>query len=84
MRKQPNATPRSPGFGGPESERREFGRRDFLRVFGAGAASVATAASFVEEGHASTSTYQDKSKARYQPNSTDVQNFYRVNRYPAR
>jgi hypothetical protein len=26
----------------------------------------------------------DKRKARYQANSAEVQNFYRVNRYPAR
>ena len=84
MRKQPNATPRSAEFGGSESGRREFGRRELLRALSAGAASIATAASFVDEGRASTSTYQDKSKARYQPSSTDVQNFYRVNRYPAK
>jgi hypothetical protein len=28
--------------------------------------------------------YQDRGKARYQPNSPEVQNFYRVNRYPAK
>ena len=29
-------------------------------------------------------TSADKRKARYQPNSKEVQEFYRVNRYPTR
>ena len=43
---------------------------------------VAASEGFVEEAYADSSRYQDKSKARYQPNSKDVQDFYRVNRYP--
>jgi hypothetical protein len=59
-------------------------RRDLLRfgiVFTAAAASaaVATNAMTVEPtGSAS------KRKARYRANSVEVQNFYRVNRYPAK
>jgi hypothetical protein len=62
--------------------RREFGRREFLRTLGAGAAVVAASEGLVDEAHADSSSYQDKSKARYQPDSKNVQEFYRVNRYP--
>ena len=61
---------------------REFGRREFLRTLGTGAAIVAAAEGFVDEAHADSSSHRDKIKARYQPNSKDVQDFYRVNRYP--
>ncbi len=73
MKKQPKAT---------LEPKATFGRREFLRTLGAGAALVAASDSFADEAHADTSNYQDKSKARYQPNSPEVQNFYRVNRYP--
>jgi hypothetical protein len=70
-----------------EAARREWGcgglgRREFLRTLGAGAAVVAASEGLVDEAQAASSGYQDKSKARYQPNSKDVQDFYRVNRYP--
>jgi hypothetical protein len=65
-----------------QSAHREFGRREFLRTLGAGAAVVAASEGLVDEAHADSSSYQDKSKARYQPDSKNVQEFYRVNRYP--
>jgi hypothetical protein len=65
-----------------QSAGREFGRREFLRTLGTGAAVVAAVEAFVDEVYADSSSYQDRSKARYQPDSKDVQNFYRVNRYP--
>jgi hypothetical protein len=65
-----------------EPTRREFGRREFLRTLGAGAAVVAASEGLPDASHADTWNYQDKSKARYQPDSENVQNFYRVNRYP--
>jgi hypothetical protein len=65
-----------------ESARREFGRREFLRTLGTGAAAVAASEGLIEEASADSSSYQDRSKARYQPNSKDIQEFYRVNRYP--
>jgi hypothetical protein len=61
---------------------REFGRREFLRTLGAGAAVVAASEGLAVEAQADAWNYQDKSKARYQPDSKNVQNFYRVNRYP--
>jgi hypothetical protein len=74
--KKPKAVPAQ-----RQSARRELGRREFLRTLGAGAAVVASEG-LVDEAHAASSGYQDKSKARYQPDSKNVQEFYRVNRYP--
>jgi hypothetical protein len=63
-------------------ESAKFGRREFLRTLGAGAAAVAASEGLADEANADSWNYQDKSKARYQPDSKNVQNFYRVNRYP--
>jgi hypothetical protein len=59
-----------------------FGRRDFFRVLGSGVA-VASSRPLADRAAAATSESNDeKRKARYQASSPDVQNFYRVNRYP--
>jgi hypothetical protein len=68
MKKQPKATD----------------RREFLRALGGGAASVAVAESFTGEARALPTSYQDRRKSEYQASSPEVQNFYRVNRYPAK
>jgi hypothetical protein len=61
-----------------------IGRRQLLRtgIFGI----IATATSARESGAvaADTETNSEKRKARYQADSAEVQNFYRVNRYPKR
>jgi sugar (pentulose or hexulose) kinase len=59
-------------------------RRDVLRALGlgAGAAAAVAAAPLVEPAAAQGVSDAEKRKARYQPNSADVQNYYRVNRYP--
>jgi len=46
----------------------------------------AATASSLEPGTAAadTESNSEKRKARFQPNSAEVQNFYRVNRYPKR
>jgi hypothetical protein len=59
-----------------------FGRREFLRTVG-GVTLVAVVETLPGEARAFPANYQDWRKARYQPNSPEVQNFYRVNRYPA-
>jgi hypothetical protein len=61
-----------------------IGRRQLLRTGMLGI--VATATSALESGRvaADTETNDEKRKARFQPNSAEVQNFYRVNRYPKR
>jgi len=60
------------------------GRRAFLRNlgFGAVAAGAAAAAPLATEALADTETNDEKRKTRYQANSANVQNYYRVNRYP--
>ena len=61
-----------------------IGRRQLLRAGMTG--FLATAASALEPGIAAadTESNSEKRKARFQPNSAEVQNFYRVNRYPKR
>ena len=61
-----------------------IGRRQLLRAGMIG--FIATATSAPESGSvaADTETGTDKRKARFQANSAEVQNFYRVNRYPKR
>jgi hypothetical protein len=58
-------------------------RRDLLRVLTlAGVAAAATAP--LTPAQAAEDRKTVNGRARYQPNSADVQNFYRVNRYPAK
>ena len=59
----------------------DIGRRDILRVLLTGA-GVAAAGGVSVAAAAPAGTDAKKQRARYQPNSPDVQNFYRVNRYP--
>jgi len=60
-----------------------LGRRGLLRAVITGAAAAAAITAVVRETTAAKpSTAADKRKARYQPNSAEVQTFYRVNRYP--
>jgi hypothetical protein len=60
------------------------GRRDLLGVVLAGAGAAVANAVAAEPAAATPIDLKDKRKARYQANSTDVRNFYRVNSYPAR
>jgi sugar (pentulose or hexulose) kinase len=57
-------------------------RRDVLRAIGVGAGAAVAASSTLVEPAAAQVSNDEKRKARYQPNSADVQNYYRVNRYP--
>ena len=57
-------------------------RRDLLRVITTGIA--VSAVSHLDEVEAAPVSAAGKRKARYQPNSAEVQDFYRVNRYPAK
>jgi hypothetical protein len=61
-------------------------RRDLLRALTAGLAVAAVGAVTIDitTAPAETETAGDKRKARYQANSAEVRDFYRVNRYPAR
>ncbi|MDB5604205.1 MAG: formate dehydrogenase [Bradyrhizobium sp.] len=59
-------------------------RRDLLRVAVTGAAAAAVSTVVPEPAAAEPVDLKDKRKARYQANSAEVQDFYRVNSYPAR
>jgi len=59
------------------------GRREFLRVVGVGAA-VAAAPLAATTAKADSQNASERTKARYNANSPDIQAFYRVNRYPAK
>ena len=66
-----------------QDKKSKVGRRDFLRAMGAGAGLAVTAAAPLATEAAASESDADKKKARYQANSTDVQIFYKVNRYPS-
>jgi hypothetical protein len=60
---------------------RAVGRRDFLRVLGAGALGAGAATGGAPPARADSESSDEKRKARYK--ETDhVKAYYRVNRYP--
>jgi anaerobic selenocysteine-containing dehydrogenase len=66
-----------------KKEQGHIGRRDFLRAMGASASAglaMAAALTLATQVQAAESE-QEAKKARYDANSEDVKNFYRVNRY---
>jgi hypothetical protein len=67
-----------------QNPNRNIHRRDLLRVALA-AASVTTASTLaIEQAPAKPVDMNYKRRARYQANSAEVRNFYRVNSYPTR
>ena len=66
-----------------QDSKAKVGRRDFLRVLGAGAGAAATPAVLVTRSHADSENNDEKRKARYKADSDDVKAFYRVNHYPS-
>jgi hypothetical protein len=61
-----------------------IGRRQLLRTGMIGLIAAATSALESGAAAADTETKADKLKARFRANSAEIQNFYRVNRYPKR
>ena len=59
-------------------------RRDLLRFAIAGAGTAAATTLVPDPAAAAPVNLSDKRKARYQANSPEVREFYRVNSYPAR
>jgi hypothetical protein len=59
-------------------------RRDLFRAAVVGAAAAAANTAIREPAAAAPSWSDGKRKARYQASSAEVQEFYRVNRYPKR
>jgi hypothetical protein len=66
-----------------QHDKTKLGRRDFLRAMGAGAGLAVTTAAPLATDAAASESEAEKKKARYQANSTDVQSFYKSNRYPS-
>jgi hypothetical protein len=64
--------------------KRNIRRRDLLRVVIAGIGATAASALLPEPAAAKPVDMTNKRRARYQANSAEVRNFYRVNSYPAR
>jgi hypothetical protein len=63
-------------------DKTKVGRRDFLRVLGAGAGAAATAAGpLATAAKADSENNDEKRKSRYKE-SDHVKAYYRVNRYP--
>jgi hypothetical protein len=62
----------------------DIGRRDLLRALATGAGAVAASAAPLAAAERENTDAAKKRRARYQPNSPEVQTFYRVNRYPAK
>jgi hypothetical protein len=58
-------------------------RRDLLGLVLAGTGAAVANAVAAEPAAAKSVELKDKRKARYQANSAEVRNFYRVNSYPA-
>jgi hypothetical protein len=61
-----------------------FRRRDLLRLAIAGTAAAAAVTGVSGPASAARVDLGAKRKARYQANSPEVKDFYRVNKYPAR
>ena len=60
-------------------------RRNFLRTFSVAAGTAATVSGpLLDRAEADGAPKDEKRKARYQPNSPDIQAYYRVNRYPTK
>jgi hypothetical protein len=57
-------------------------RRDVLRALTLGASAAVAASVPLTPAEAADDRKTENGRAGYQPNSADVQNFYRVNRYP--
>ena len=65
-----------------QDDKAKVGRRDFLRVLGAGAGAAAVTPTMGVEARADSENDTEKKKARYK--ETDhVKTYYRVNRYPS-
>jgi hypothetical protein len=63
---------------------RKFRRRDLLRFAIAGTGTALIGSQLPEPASARSVDLKSKRRARYQPDSVEVRNFYRVNSYPTR
>ena len=63
---------------------RKFPRRDLLGLAIAGTGAALIGSQLPEPASAESVDLTSKRRARYNPDSAEVRNFYRVNSYPAR
>jgi hypothetical protein len=63
---------------------RKFPRRDLLRLVVAGTGAAVIGSQLPEPASAQSVDLKNKRRSRYQADSAEVQNFYRVNSYPTR
>jgi hypothetical protein len=66
-----------------KQQQNKVGRRDFLRVLGAGAGAAAASGTLATQAAADSEANEQKRAARYKE-TEHVKTFYRVNRYPAK
>jgi hypothetical protein len=64
-------------------DKAKVGRRDFLRVLGAGAGVAAAAGTLPTSARADSESNDEKRKSRYRE-TEHVKTFYRVNGYPTK
>jgi hypothetical protein len=64
-------------------DKAKVGRRDFLRVLGAGAGAAAAAGTLPTSARADSESNDEKRKSRYRE-TEHVKTFYRVNGYPTK
>jgi hypothetical protein len=67
-----------------ENLERKFPRRDLFRLAIAGVGVAVIGSQMPEPALAESVDLKSKRRARYQADSAEVRNFYRVNSYPAR
>jgi hypothetical protein len=67
-----------------EKFERKFPRRDLLRVAIAGSSAALIGSQLAGPAAAESVNLKSKRRARYNADSAEVRNFYRVNSYPAR
>jgi hypothetical protein len=68
----------------PENIERKFPRRDLLRLAMAGTGAALIGSQLTQPAFAQSVDLKNKRRARYQADSAEVRNFYRVNSYPTR
>jgi hypothetical protein len=68
----------------PENFERKFPRRDLFRLAMAGTGAALIGSQSPDPASAQSIDLKSKRRARYQADSAEVRNFYRVNSYPTR
>ncbi len=68
----------------PENFERKFPRRDLLRLAMVGTGAALIGSQLPEPASAQAVDLKSRRRARYQADSAEVRNFYRVNTYPTR